>query len=75
MSPDKAEPYPDPDENAEIIEDRIDMAELGTIVHVRKSRGSDNTTELCTRDSQPRRLREPHWSNHRQKRNRCLTSR
>ena len=48
MSPDKAEPYPDPDENAEIIEDRIDMAELGTIVPVRKSRGSENHIGLIT---------------------------
>lgn len=45
MSPDKAEPYPDPDESAEIIEDSIDMAELGTIVHVREWRGADNATE------------------------------
>lgn len=33
-SPDKAEPYPDPDENAEIIEDSIDMARIGTIIHL-----------------------------------------
>lgn len=45
LVPDKAVPYPDPDETAEIIEDSIDMAELGTIVYVREWRGSDNVIE------------------------------
>lgn len=75
MSPEKAEPHPDPDENAEFIEDSIDMTGIGTTLHVRKSRGYDKTTEFCTRDSQPRRLREARSSNHQQKRKRCLTPR
>lgn len=42
MLPEEAVPYPDPDETAEIIEDSIDMAELGTIVHVREWRDSED---------------------------------
>ena len=45
MLPDEAVPYPDPDEAAEIIEDSIDMAELGTIVHVREWQGFDKAIE------------------------------
>ncbi|MFD2454841.1 hypothetical protein ACFSSC_01155 [Corynebacterium mendelii] len=45
MPPDEAVPYPDPDETAEIIEDKIDTAELGTVVCVREWRGSDNAVE------------------------------
>ena len=45
LSPDDAVPYPDPDETAEVIEDRIDMAEFGTVLHVREWRGSDDTVE------------------------------
>lgn len=45
MPPDEAVPYPDPDETAEIIEDSIDMAELGTIVHVREWQGSGEAIE------------------------------
>ncbi|OFP65914.1 hypothetical protein HMPREF2978_06570 [Corynebacterium sp. HMSC074C01] len=45
MSPDESEPYPDPDEAAEIIEDSIDLGELGTIVHVREWQGPDNVIE------------------------------
>lgn len=75
MSPDTAELYPDPDEHTEFIDDNIDMTGIGTIVHVRKSRGYDKATEFCTRDSQPRRLREPHSSNQLQKRDRFLAPR
>lgn len=45
MSPDEVVPYPDPDEAADIIEDSIDMAELGTIVHVREWPSSDKAIE------------------------------
>lgn len=45
MPPDEAVLYPNPDETAEIIEDSIDMAELGTIVHVREWQGSDKAIE------------------------------
>lgn len=45
MSPDDAVPYPDPDETAEIIEDSIDMAEFGTVLHVREWRGVDDVVE------------------------------
>lgn len=45
MSPEEATPYPDPDESADIIEDSIDMAEFGTILHVREWRGNDGIVE------------------------------
>lgn len=45
ISPDESVPYPDPDETAEIIEDKIDMAEFGTILHVREWRGDDGLVE------------------------------
>lgn len=45
ISPDDAVPYPNPDENSEIFEDRIDMAEFGTILHMREWRGYDDTIE------------------------------
>lgn len=45
MSPDDAVPYPDPDETAEIIKDRIDMAEFGTVLHVREWRAFDDVVE------------------------------
>ena len=41
MSPDDAVPYPDPDEAAEVIVDRIDMAEFGTVLHIREWRDLD----------------------------------
>lgn len=45
MSPDEAVPYPDPCEHAKIIEDSIDMAELGTILHIRKWCSHDDMVE------------------------------
>ena len=45
MSPEEATPYPDPDESADTIEDSIDMAEFGTILHVREWRGNDGIVE------------------------------
>ncbi|WJY70975.1 hypothetical protein CAURIM_09380 [Corynebacterium aurimucosum] len=43
--PDPVVPYPDPDEQAEIIEDCVDMAEFGTVLHIREWRGHDNVVE------------------------------
>lgn len=45
MSPDEAEPYPNPDELADIIEDSIDMAEFGTVLHIREWRDHDAVVE------------------------------
>ncbi|APT91659.1 hypothetical protein CPHO_00510 [Corynebacterium phocae] len=45
MPPDEAVPYPDPDETADFRTDRIEMAELGTILHVREWQGQDGLVE------------------------------
>jgi hypothetical protein len=45
MKPDEEVPYPDPNEAADVLKDRIDMAEFGTVLHVREWRGQDDTVE------------------------------
>ena len=45
MKPDEAVPYPDPDEAAEALEDRIDMAEFGTVLHIREWQGHGDMVE------------------------------
>lgn len=41
MKPDDAVPYPDPDEAADHRRDTIDMADLGTELHIREWEGKD----------------------------------
>lgn len=45
ITPDHEIPYPDPDERAEIIEDRVDMAEFGTVLNIREWRAHDDSVE------------------------------
>lgn len=45
MKPDGAVPYPDPDEAVEQLRDTIDMADFGTVVHIREWRGEDGVVE------------------------------
>jgi|GEM_PF-1108762 hypothetical protein len=43
--PDEAVRYPDPDESTGFIEDRVDTAELGTVLYIREWRGNDDMVE------------------------------
>ena len=45
IKPDEEAPYPDPNETADHLTDRIDMGEFGTILHIREWQGQDNAVE------------------------------
>lgn len=45
MQPDGAVPYPDADEAVGQLRDTIDMADFGTVVHIREWRGEDGVVE------------------------------